>query len=108
MITYGLCQRTTRYEKIHRNELVVVKKSKVLTEETIRSLSTPVYCRDLDKTTLRELIDSEDRLIPEILVDDILRVAAQRALRVQRALMQDLYEHMGSMEIRQEAIERME
>ncbi|GKD25337.1 hypothetical protein Tco_1231551, partial [Tanacetum coccineum] len=44
--------------------------------------------------------------IPEILVDDILRVAAQRAPRVQRALTQDLYEHMGSMEIRQEAIER--
>ncbi|GJV51502.1 hypothetical protein Tco_1447243 [Tanacetum coccineum] len=63
---------------------------------------------DLDKTTLRELIDSEDRLIPDILVDDVPRVAAQRALRVQRASMQDLYEGMGSMEIRQEAIERME
>ncbi|GKC80743.1 hypothetical protein Tco_1131517, partial [Tanacetum coccineum] len=63
---------------------------------------------DLDKTTLRELIDSEDRLIPDILVDDVPRVTAQRALRVQRASMQDLYEGMGSMEIRQEAIERME
>ncbi|GKE97404.1 hypothetical protein Tco_0020755, partial [Tanacetum coccineum] len=31
---------------------------------------------DLLWTTLRELIDSEDRLILEILVDDILRVAA--------------------------------
>ncbi|GKC73293.1 hypothetical protein Tco_1119176, partial [Tanacetum coccineum] len=59
-------------------------------------------------TTLRELIESEDRLIPEIPVDDVLRVAAQRAPRVQRALMQDLYKRMGSMEIRQEAIERME
>ncbi|GJT27545.1 hypothetical protein Tco_0907820 [Tanacetum coccineum] len=38
----------------------------------------------------------------------IPRVAAQRALRVQRASMQDLYERMGSMEIRQEAIERIE
>ncbi|GJU56376.1 hypothetical protein Tco_1230090 [Tanacetum coccineum] len=153
MITYGLCQRTTGYEKIQRNDLwllsmfedrhqngyanvawviakwmkrkgagsqkdsqiccgqfilKIARKSKVLTKETIRSLSTLVYCRDLDRTTLRELIDSEDRLIPEILVDDVPRVAAQRAPRVQRASMQDLYERMGSMEIRQEAIERME
>ncbi|GJW18946.1 hypothetical protein Tco_0026382 [Tanacetum coccineum] len=61
----------------------IVGKSRVLTNETICTLSTPVYCRDLDRTTLRELIDSEDRLIPEILVDDVPRVAAQRAPRVQ-------------------------
>ncbi|GKC62522.1 retrotransposon ORF1 [Tanacetum coccineum] len=95
MITYGLCQRTTRYEKIQRNDLwlkgagsqkdsqiccgqfisKIARKSKVLTKETIRSLSTPVYCRDLDRTTLRELIKSEDRLIPEIPVDDVPIVA---------------------------------
>ncbi|GJU89262.1 hypothetical protein Tco_1301685 [Tanacetum coccineum] len=63
----------------------IVGKSRVLTNETICTLSTPVYCRDLDRTTLRELIDSEDRLIPEILVDDVPRVAAQRAPRGQRA-----------------------
>ncbi|GJX15740.1 hypothetical protein Tco_0216572 [Tanacetum coccineum] len=118
MITYGLCQRTTGYEKIQRNDLWLLKKelevrrtvrfAVILTEETIRTLSTPVYCRDLDRTTLRELIDSEDRLIPNILVDDVARVCAQRAPRVQRASMQDLYERMGSMDIRQEAIERME
>ncbi|GJU76209.1 putative reverse transcriptase domain-containing protein [Tanacetum coccineum] len=60
----------------------IARKSSVLTEEIIRSLST--------------------------LVDDVQRVAAQRTSRVQRASMQDLYERMGSMEIRQEAIERME
>ncbi|GJY52316.1 hypothetical protein Tco_0443163 [Tanacetum coccineum] len=121
MITYGLCQRTTGYEKIQRNDLwllsmfedrhqngyanvawviakwmkrkgagsqkdsqiccgqfisKIARKSRVLTEEIIRSLSTPVYCRDLDRTTLRELIDSEDRLIPDIPVDDVQRVAA--------------------------------
>ncbi|GKG02293.1 hypothetical protein Tco_0306998, partial [Tanacetum coccineum] len=65
-------------------------------------------CRDLDRTTLRELIDSEDRLITDISVDDVQRVAAQRALRVQLASIQDLYERMSSMEIKQEAIERME
>ncbi|GJZ72286.1 gag protease polyprotein [Tanacetum coccineum] len=86
----------------------IAKKSRVMIEEIIRSLNTLVYYRDLDRTTLRDLIDSEDRLILDIPVDDVQRVAAQRAPRVQRASMQDLYERMGSMEIRQEAIERME
>ncbi|GKB57958.1 ribonuclease H-like domain-containing protein [Tanacetum coccineum] len=86
----------------------IARKSKVLTGETICSLSTLFYYRDFNRTTLRELIDSEDKLIPEIPVDGVPRVFAQRVLRVQRASMQDLYEHMGSMEIRQEAIERME
>ncbi|GKA65781.1 hypothetical protein Tco_0765488 [Tanacetum coccineum] len=123
MITYGLCQRTTGYEKIQRNDMWllsmfearhqngyanIARKSRVLTEEIVRTLCTPVYCRDLDRTTLGELINSEDRLIPDIPVDDVPRVATQRALRVQRALIQDLYECMGSMEIIHEAIERME
>ncbi|GJY61982.1 hypothetical protein Tco_0462639 [Tanacetum coccineum] len=123
MINYGLCQRTDRYEKIQRNDLwelevnqiccgqfisKIARKSRVLIEEIVRTLSTPVYCRDLDMTTLRELIDSEDRLIPDIPVDDVPRVPSQRAPRVQRASMHDLYERMGSMEIRQETIKRME
>ncbi|GKE61607.1 hypothetical protein Tco_1511974 [Tanacetum coccineum] len=139
MITYGLCQRTTGYEKIQMNDLwllsmfedkhqngyanvawviakwmkikgagsqkdsqiccgqfisKIARKSRVLTEEIIRSLSTLIYCRDLDRTTLRELIDSEDRLIPEIPVDDIPRVAAQRAPRVQY---QGVFEHMAGV-----------
>nr|GEV36450.1 hypothetical protein [Tanacetum cinerariifolium] len=59
-------------------------------------------------TTLRELIESEDRLIHDIPVDDVPRISTQRAPRVQRASMQDIYERMGIIEIRQEAIERME
>nr|GEU82665.1 retrotransposon Orf1 [Tanacetum cinerariifolium] len=124
MITYGLCQRTTGYEKIKKNDLwagsqkdsqiccgqfisKIAMKSRVLTEEIMCTLSALVYYRSLDMTTLRELINSEDRLIHDIPVNDVLRVATQRAPRVQRASMQDLYEHMGNMEIRQEAIERM-
>ncbi|GJU96702.1 hypothetical protein Tco_1321458 [Tanacetum coccineum] len=111
---------TTGYEKIQKNDLwllsmfedrhqngyanvawvIIARKSKVLTEEIVRTLSTSVYYRDLDRTTLRELIDSEDRLIPDIADDDVQRVAAQRAPRVQRASMQDLYERIGSMDIR--------
>ncbi|GJX69639.1 hypothetical protein Tco_0305366 [Tanacetum coccineum] len=60
----------------------IARKSRVLTEETIHSLSTLVYCIDLDRTTLRELINSEDRLIPDIPIDDVPRVAAQRAPKV--------------------------
>ncbi|GJY50042.1 gag protease polyprotein [Tanacetum coccineum] len=145
MITYGLCQRTTGYEKIQRNDLwllsmfedrhqngyanvawviakwmkrkgagsqkdsqiccgqfisKIARKSKVLTEETIRSLSTLVYYRDLDRTTLRELIDSEDRLIPEILVDDVPREAIER-MEYRHAYHWDRYqgvfEHMAGV-----------
>ncbi|GJW65843.1 hypothetical protein Tco_0117727 [Tanacetum coccineum] len=128
MITYGLCQRMTGYDKIQKNDLwllsmfdarhqngyanvawliarwmkrkgagtqkesqiccgqfisKIARKSRVLTDDVVRSLSALIYCRDLDTTPLRDLIDSE-------------------------ASMQDLYDRMGRMEIRQEAIERME
>ncbi|GJV72561.1 hypothetical protein Tco_1492556, partial [Tanacetum coccineum] len=110
MITYGLCQRTTGYDKIQKNDLwllcmfdarhqngytnvawVIAKwmkrkgvgthkesqiccgqfisklarKCRVLTEDVVRSLSAPIYCRDLDTITLRDLIDYEGKLIPE-------------------------------------------
>ncbi|GKE47058.1 hypothetical protein Tco_1478316 [Tanacetum coccineum] len=60
---------------------------------------------ELDTITLRELIDSEGRLIHEDPHPGVPRVAFPRP---SRASMQDLYDRMGSMEIRQEAIERME
>ncbi|GKD94686.1 hypothetical protein Tco_1374523 [Tanacetum coccineum] len=59
----------------------------------------------LDTTTLKEWIDSEGRLIPEAPEPGVPRLAI---LRPPRASMQDLYERIGSMEIRQEAIQRME
>ncbi|GJV36871.1 hypothetical protein Tco_1409348 [Tanacetum coccineum] len=150
MITYIICQRTTKYDKIQENDLwllsmfgakhqngyanvawVIAKwmkkkgagtqkesqiccgqfisklarKSRVLTDEVLRSLSAPTYCKDLDTTTLRDLIDSEDMLIPEDPQPGVPRVGIPRP---SRASMQDLYDRMGRMEIRQEAIERME
>ncbi|GJV65514.1 hypothetical protein Tco_1476342 [Tanacetum coccineum] len=110
MITYGLCQRTTGYDKIQKNDLYllimfdarhqkgyvnvawliarwmkrkgagtqkesqiccgqfitkIARKARVLSDVVLRSLSALIYCRDLDTTTLRELIDSEGRLISE-------------------------------------------
>ncbi|GKE09627.1 hypothetical protein Tco_1413178 [Tanacetum coccineum] len=150
MITYGLCQRTTGYDKIQKNDLWLLsifdarhqngyanvawliarwmkkkgagtqrdsqiccrqfitklaRKTRVLTDDVIRSLSALIYCRDLDTATLRELIDSEGRLILEDPQPGVPRVGIPRP---PRASMQDLYDRMGHMEIRQETIEMME
>ncbi|GJS00620.1 hypothetical protein Tco_0317128 [Tanacetum coccineum] len=74
-------------------------------EERRWSLSAMIYCRDLDTTLLRDLIYSKGRLIPEDPQPGVPRVGIPRP---PRASMQDLYDRMGRMEIRQEAIERME
>ncbi|GJX52415.1 hypothetical protein Tco_0280784 [Tanacetum coccineum] len=79
----------------------IARKMRVLTDEVLNSLSAPTYCRALDTTTLRELIDSEGRLIPEFPALGFLRVSVPRG---PRPSMQDLYDQMGSMEIRQGAI----
>ncbi|GJX25383.1 hypothetical protein Tco_0231679 [Tanacetum coccineum] len=83
----------------------IARKTRVLSDEVIRSLSALIYCRDLDTTTLRELINSEGRLILEAPQPGVPRVAIPRP---QRASMQNLYKRMGSMKIRQGAIERMD
>nr|GEU81319.1 hypothetical protein [Tanacetum cinerariifolium] len=83
----------------------IAKKSRVLTHDVIRCLSAPIYCRDLDMTMLRDLIDSEGRLIPEDPQPGVPRVSVSRP---PRASIEDLYDRMGTMEIRQEEMERME
>ncbi|GJX68048.1 hypothetical protein Tco_0303775 [Tanacetum coccineum] len=150
MITYGLCQRTTRYDKIQKTDLWLLsmfdarhqngyanlawliarwmkrkgvgtqkesricyglfimkisRKARVLTDVVLRSLSAPIYFIDLDTTTLKELIDFEGRLIPKDPQPGVPKVGIPRP---PRESMQNLYNRMGSMEIRQEAIERME
>ncbi|GJT43555.1 hypothetical protein Tco_0952270 [Tanacetum coccineum] len=150
MITYGLCQRITRYDKIQKNDLwllsmfdarrqnkyanvawVIAKwmkrkgvgtqkesqiccgqfisklarKCRVLTEDVVRSLDAPIYCKDLDTITLRDLIDFEGKLILEDPEPGVPRVGIPRP---PRASMQDLYNRIGRMEIRQDMIERME
>ncbi|GJV12350.1 hypothetical protein Tco_1353891 [Tanacetum coccineum] len=117
MITYGLCQRTTRWMKrkgagSHKESMIccgqfimkIARSKNLLSEDVLNSLSALIYYKALDTTTLRELIDFEGRLIPEAPEPGVPRVAIHRPLR---ASMQYLYERMGSMEIRQEAIERM-
>ncbi|GKB12947.1 hypothetical protein Tco_0846870 [Tanacetum coccineum] len=113
MITYSICQRTTGYDKIQRvgtqkdsqicyGQFIskLARKSRVLTDEVKRSLSVLIYCRELDTTTLRELIDPEGSLIPEVPHVGASRVGIPIPPRVS---MNDLYDRMGRMEIRQEA-----
>nr|GEV47144.1 hypothetical protein [Tanacetum cinerariifolium] len=90
------------YKKI-LNE--IARKSRVLTDDVLRSLSALIYCRDLDTTTLRDLINSKGKLIPE---DPQPGVPGVGIPRPPRASMQDLYDRKGWMEICQEAIEQME
>ncbi|GJS07518.1 hypothetical protein Tco_0364314 [Tanacetum coccineum] len=80
-------------------------KYRVLTEDVVRNLSALIYYRDLDTTTLIDLLNSNGKLIPE---DPQPGVPIVGIPRPPRASMQDLYDRMGRMEIRQEAIERME
>ncbi|GKG24118.1 hypothetical protein Tco_0392154, partial [Tanacetum coccineum] len=68
----------------------------LLTGDVLNNLSVLVYCRALDATTLRELIDTDGRLIHEDAQPAAPRVADPRP---QRPSMKDLYERMGSIEI---------
>nr|GEW35288.1 hypothetical protein [Tanacetum cinerariifolium] len=86
--TDGDLHLMTGYEKIQKNDMWLLSMFEARHQNG-----------DLDRTTLRELIDSDDRLIPDISVDDVPRVAAQRALRVQRASMQDLYERVYNVSL---------
>ncbi|GJR32029.1 hypothetical protein Tco_1108261 [Tanacetum coccineum] len=64
-------------------------KCRVLTEDVVRSLSSPIYCRDLDTTTLRDLTDSDGKLILEDPQPGVPRVGIPRP---PRASMQNLYD----------------
>nr|GFA70055.1 hypothetical protein [Tanacetum cinerariifolium] len=83
----------------------IARKSRVLMDDVIRSLSALINYRDLDTTMIRDLIDSEGRLIPKDLQPGVPIVGVPRP---PRASMQDLYDKVGRMEIRQEAIKQME
>ncbi|GJU04954.1 hypothetical protein Tco_1121384 [Tanacetum coccineum] len=98
---------TQKESQIFRGQFIskIARKCRVLTEDVVRSLSSLIYCIDLDTITLRDLIDSEGKLILEDPQPGVPRVGIPRP---PRASMQDLYDRMGRMEIRQKAIEMME
>ncbi|GJU21957.1 hypothetical protein Tco_1155299 [Tanacetum coccineum] len=82
----------------------IARKARVLNDVVLRSLSALIYCIDLDTTTLRELIDSEGRLILEDPQPSVPRVGITRPPRASK---KDLYKRMCNMEIRQGAIKRI-
>ncbi|GJV46513.1 hypothetical protein Tco_1431049 [Tanacetum coccineum] len=82
----------------------LAKRMGLLTDEVVNSLSSPTYCRALDATTLRELIDFEGRLIADDPSPEVPRVAMPRG---PHPSMQDIYDRMGNMKIRQGMLERM-
>nr|GEZ73087.1 hypothetical chloroplast RF1, plastidic [Tanacetum cinerariifolium] len=43
----------------------IAKRKNLLSKEVLNSLSALIYCKALDTITLRELIDSNGRLIPK-------------------------------------------
>ncbi|GKE11951.1 hypothetical protein Tco_1415502 [Tanacetum coccineum] len=95
-------------EEAAREELVIdiCRRYSIQEEErpVLNNFSAPIYCKALDTTTLRELIDSKGGLIPELPELGLPRVVIPRP---PRASMQDLYKRMGCIEIRQGAIKRM-
>ncbi|GJT35246.1 hypothetical protein Tco_0925665 [Tanacetum coccineum] len=80
---------STIWSPIFRFILKIAKKSRVLTDDVVRSLSASIYYRDLDTTPLRDLIDSEGKLITKDPQPGVQRVGIPRP---PRASMQDLYQ----------------
>ncbi|GJU81668.1 hypothetical protein Tco_1284033 [Tanacetum coccineum] len=103
MITYGLCQRTSGYEKIQKNDLWLQSMFDARHQNGYANVAWLIA--KWMKRKGSDFIDSKGRLIPE---DPHLGVPGVGIPRPPRASMQDLYDRMGRMEIRQEYIERME
>nr|GEV98517.1 hypothetical protein [Tanacetum cinerariifolium] len=90
---------------IYYGQLITkIAKIRLLTDEMLNSLSASTYCRALDVTTPKELIDSNGRLIIEVPAPRVLRVAMHIG---SHPSMQDLYDRMGNMEIHQGVLKRM-
>nr|GEX04624.1 hypothetical protein [Tanacetum cinerariifolium] len=110
-----ICWRTTGYDKMQKNDLWLLSMFEARHPNGFTNVAWLIARRmkrkgdssqkeALDTTTLRELIDSKGRLIPKVPEPSVPRFTIPRP---PRASMQDLYERMDSMEIRQEAIKRM-
>ncbi|GKA84763.1 reverse transcriptase domain-containing protein [Tanacetum coccineum] len=95
---------TTRYDKIQKNDLWLLSMFDARHQNGYANV-TWLIARFVYDYTERELINSEGRLILEDLQPGVPIVGIPRP---PRASMQDLYNRMDSMEIRKEAIERME
>ncbi|GJX09191.1 hypothetical protein Tco_0199050 [Tanacetum coccineum] len=82
----------------------IAKRLSVLSNAMLNGLNVPTYCRLLDANTLRELICSNGRLIPEETTPSILRVTTPRAIY---PTTYDVYDTIGQLEICIGDLERM-
>ncbi|GJS73928.1 hypothetical protein Tco_0706769 [Tanacetum coccineum] len=115
MITYGLCQRTTGYDKVQRNELWLMSMfesknqngyanvawfiARWLKRKGVGSQRESMICYgSLDTTTLKEMINSNGRFIAEEPAPGDPRVIVPRLLHHS---ISDLYDRIGRMEIQQ-------
>ncbi|GKB15536.1 hypothetical protein Tco_0849459, partial [Tanacetum coccineum] len=113
MITYGLCQRTTGYDKVQKNDLWLLSMFDARHQNVYANVAWVIarWMKRNGAGTQKEsqiccdLIDSDGKLILEDPQPCVPRVGIPRP---PRASMQDLYDRMGRIEIRQDAIERME
>ncbi|GJT16551.1 hypothetical protein Tco_0875257 [Tanacetum coccineum] len=93
----GHAYNLTLYDKIQKNDLWLLimfdarHQNSVLTDDVVRSLSALIYCRDLDTTPLRDLIDFEGKLIPE----DPYQGVFEHMAGVYSALLQGAYNPAG-------------
>ncbi|GJW60043.1 hypothetical protein Tco_0109378, partial [Tanacetum coccineum] len=82
----------------------IAKRLGILSDEVLNGLSARTYCRTLDANILRELIDSNGRLILEEIAPSIPRVATPRGSRPTTS---DLYDKISQLVTRTGEIERM-
>ncbi|GJV41533.1 hypothetical protein Tco_1419973 [Tanacetum coccineum] len=120
MITYGICQRTIGYYKVQRNELWFMNMfeaknqngyanvawliTRWLKRKGVGSQRESMILLSLDTTTLRELIDSNGRLISKEPAPGDPGAATPRH---PCHSISNLYNRMGRMGIRQDEMERM-
>ncbi|GKB32872.1 hypothetical protein Tco_0872273 [Tanacetum coccineum] len=106
MITYGLCQRMTGYDKVQKNDMWLLSMFDArhqngyanvawLIARWMKRKGAGTQKENLDTITLRDLIDSEGKLIPEDPQPGVPRVGIPRP---PSASMQDLYDRMGSLQ----------
>ncbi|GJR37908.1 ribonuclease H-like domain-containing protein [Tanacetum coccineum] len=115
MITYGFCQRTTRYDKIQKNDLWLLSMFDARHQNGYANVTWLIarWMKRKGAGTQRESQICCGQFIMKIarkarVLTDVPGVPRVGIPRPPRASMQDLYDRMGSMEIRKEAIERME
>ncbi|GJU34575.1 hypothetical protein Tco_1182929 [Tanacetum coccineum] len=120
MISYGLCQRTNGHDKVQKNDLWLLSMFEAKNHDGYTNVAWVIakwmkkkgagsqrehdLMWALDRITLREQIGPNGKLFTEASMPGAPRVAMPVP---PRPSMQDLYDKMANMDIRQGVVERM-